>query len=378
MIIHATKKVLDAARIQDADYDTAYDTFTADQLLFSWHANVITIDRRKVLFFVNDLLGISVIFYRPKAADYRYLETILSDGVTIIMKQLGFRQNVIQRYLEDDERSGVYKTVNRSIVGRLKAFGDDLYWISDSFESEYGFQVNAMVRAAYDLLKINKEYVKPIELFVETMSERYGDGTRNSVMDIKSYILKVRLFLEKHDVYRIVEVPANLSFHQLHEAIIEMFDWSGYHCHSFEAMKIDDMDNDTSGIITIYDGDNPPDDELMDYSHPFISDREIMLEEVFDAADSCMYTYDFGDEWDHIIKVEERKETGGSDRITLLEMKGNRPPEDVGGEPGYEEYLRIIANPDDPKHDGIVKWAENTSPEERSMEDINFSLKIIR
>ena len=382
MIIHATKKVLDAARIKNAEKDTAYDELTADKLLFSWHTNVITIDRRKVLYFVNDLTGISVIYYRPKAADYLKLQQILTEGIARLMKKLGFKEDAIRRYLEDDDCSSIYKTANAAMKARMNQFGESLYWASDSFESEYGFQVNDMIRAAYDIQKINKKYVKPIKGFVAKMAEKYGDGTQSSIMDMKSYILKIRLDLEKHNVYRIVEVPANLSFHQLHEAILDIFGWSGYHCHSFDVIDIktgdDGRDYYTPSNITIYDGDNPPDDDLIDEDQPYISDREIMLDEVFDAADSCIYTYDFGDDWEHIITVEERKETGGSEKIRLLDMKGERPPEDVGGEPGYEEYLRIISNPDDPEYEETVEWAEDMKPLERSMDEINRMMSIIR
>ena len=33
-----------------------------------------------------------------------------------------------------------------------------------------------------------------------------------------------------------------------------------------------------------------------------------------------------------------------------------RPPEDVGGVPGYERFLAIIADPDDPEHADTKRW----------------------
>ncbi len=343
MLIHCTKKILDAARITDAGNDPDYADLTDKGLLFSWHANVVTIDRRKVLFFVNDLTGISVLFYRPKAADYRHLEAILTEGVTALMKQLGFRQNVIQCYLEDDDRRGIYKSASRSRLGWLNTFGDELYWrVCDSFESDYGLQINAMIEAAHDIQRFDKEYDCRYERFVAAISGLYGDGNKESVLDLRSYILKIRIDLERHDVYRIVEVPANLTFHDLHRAIIEMFDWSGCHCHSFDVVEGDHHTPGPRYVMpiktTIYDGDN----------------------------------------WEHTITVEERKETGGSDRIRVIEAKGQRPPEDVGGEYGYEEYLRIISDPDDPDHESAVQWGEEANPEELSMEDMNLRLSIIR
>lgn len=32
------------------------------------------------------------------------------------------------------------------------------------------------------------------------------------------------------------------------------------------------------------------------------------------------------------------------------------PPEDVGGVPGYEEFLAALADPNDPQHGGLKAW----------------------
>ena len=32
------------------------------------------------------------------------------------------------------------------------------------------------------------------------------------------------------------------------------------------------------------------------------------------------------------------------------------PPEDVGGAPGYQEFLQALADPDYPEHDELKQW----------------------
>ena len=86
-----------------------------------------------------------------------------------------------------------------------------------------------------------------------------------------------------------------------------------------------------------------------------------------------LFIYDFGDDWEHVITVEERFDTG-SGRFRLLEMRGERPPEDVGGEGGFEDYMRILSNPDDPEYESTVRWAEGTKAKPESMEAINKKL----
>lgn len=73
----------------------------------------------------------------------------------------------------------------------------------------------------------------------------------------------------------------------------------------------------------------------------------------------------------------EKVVKNSSNRVPcLLESKGERPPEDVGGEEGYEEYLRAISDPEAPDHEFMIQWAETTRAEERTMEEINRSLRV--
>jgi hypothetical protein len=69
------------------------------------------------------------------------------------------------------------------------------------------------------------------------------------------------------------------------------------------------------------------------------------------------YVYDFGDYWDHRIKVE--KKIAPIPEFVLPFCAGGAcatPPEDCGGAPGYAEFVRAMANPDDPEHDNLVEW----------------------
>ncbi len=60
---------------------------------------------------------------------------------------------------------------------------------------------------------------------------------------------------------------------------------------------------------------------------------------------------------------------------TYLEGKGERPPEDVGGSCGYEEYVRVMADETDPDHESMKVWAESQKERELSREKINKHLK---
>lgn len=69
------------------------------------------------------------------------------------------------------------------------------------------------------------------------------------------------------------------------------------------------------------------------------------------------YTYDFGDDWRHTIKVERRFSAELWDEFPrLVDCKGRCPPEDIGGPWGYAEYLEAISDPVHPRHDEFIAW----------------------
>ena len=98
MIIQCTKKVLDKLGIKDADKapDVAASGLEEmKRMLHSWHVNLLTIDRRNVLLFFNDLACVSVIVYRPKAKDYKRMNKLLLDGVEALTEWLDVAEAVI-------------------------------------------------------------------------------------------------------------------------------------------------------------------------------------------------------------------------------------------------------------------------------------------
>ena len=391
MIIQCTKKVLDKLGIKDADKapDVAASGLEEmKRMLHSWHVNLLTIDRRNVLLFFNDLACVSVIVYRPKAKDYKRMNELLLDGVEALMHRYGIKEDVIRRYFEDDEYSCLCRSSSRSVLARMNQFSNAASCTALHFRDDLKVQINVMISLMDYITGTPEGYKTPDELFVGALAELYGDGTYESVRDRKSYVLDIRLDLEDHDIYRVVEVPALLDFHDLHNVIKTTFGWFDYHCHCFDVMH-NDYDFDESEVtgpghsyntrLYIYDSDDRAALEFLDaVDYEAVGDRSIRLDEVFGEEDWCLYTYDFGDNWEHIITVKERKDSGGAMHAVMLKRYGERPPEDVGGEYGYNEYLRIINDTADPEYDHILNWSKITRAEEKTDEEINRSLSWIK
>ena len=75
------------------------------------------------------------------------------------------------------------------------------------------------------------------------------------------------------------------------------------------------------------------------------------------AVDRILYSYDFGDDWEHEIAVEAVGVAEPGERYPrCIGGAGACPPEDCGGPPGYEHLRKVLANPDDEEHDEMMTW----------------------
>lgn len=75
------------------------------------------------------------------------------------------------------------------------------------------------------------------------------------------------------------------------------------------------------------------------------------------GARSIRYIYDFGDSWEHKLQIVKTTDPIPGDLYPrLTEISGRCPPEDVGGFPGYEEFLDAMADPKHPEHANLKEW----------------------
>jgi hypothetical protein len=69
------------------------------------------------------------------------------------------------------------------------------------------------------------------------------------------------------------------------------------------------------------------------------------------------YQYDFGDSWEHSIKVVEVAAPSAATTYPRC-VAGERacPPEDCGGAWGYAELVEALADPQHAQHEELLEW----------------------
>ena len=145
----------------------------------------------------------------------------------------------------------------------------------------------------------------------------------------RQLILHITLdYIEPH-IWRRIRVPESFTLHQLHRVIQFVFAWLDYHLYVFEIGK-------------------------RRFEHPmgemgYEPAVDVTLEEVgLKTGQRFTYTYDFGDDWRHVIRVEGFVPMPGEHEFDwtprLLDGARAAPPEDVGGPPGYSMLLDSLEN----------------------------------
>jgi len=84
-------------------------------------------------------------------------------------------------------------------------------------------------------------------------------------------------------------------------------------------------------------------------------------------GDSMLYVYDFGGNWRHNVTLEKILPASGMVRPVCIAGERHCPPEDVGGVPGYTEFLEVIFEPGHEEYEHYVRWAGGPSPLNRSV-----------
>ncbi|AZV45263.1 hypothetical protein BAOM_4685 [Peribacillus asahii] len=99
--------------------------------------------------------------------------------------------------------------------------------------------------------------------------------------------------------------------------------------------------------------------------------RATRLPKYLETYPEFLYLYNYGDNLEHLIKVEKVIEDYSFGHPTLLEEEGACPSEDVGGSRGYEEFLEAWNNPLHPEHERMCEWGTSQRYRELNIPQIN-------
>ncbi len=116
-LIRCTAKLLNEMGLKSKDLQQQQPTFA---FLGQWHANLIHIDRRKCLLFVNDRTLFNFIVPDVGRAQIRELQELFLSSLSCVLSDEGIPVDIKARILSEYAELGIAKSSNRSVLGSAK------------------------------------------------------------------------------------------------------------------------------------------------------------------------------------------------------------------------------------------------------------------
>jgi hypothetical protein len=179
---------------------------------------------------------------------------------------------------------------------------------------------------------------------------------------VQIYQLKMTLHGSHPPIWRRIQVKPDITLAQLHRILQAVMGWTNTHLHRFF------MRGSQYGI---------PDEGAMAMRKTKDEHQHRLRDIVSGQASRLTYEYDFGDLWQHEILLESILPSEAGVRYPVC-LAGARacPPEDVGGIPGYEDFLEATRNPEHPEHREYLEWIGGRfDPEAFDAAEVNRKLR---
>lgn len=180
------------------------------------------------------------------------------------------------------------------------------------------------------------------------------------------YQLRIELLYIEPTIWRTILVPDTLTLAKLERVVQAAMGWTNSHLHAWR------IDGRRYGV---------PDPEW-DAPGGLLDERKFSVGAVLgESISECVYDYDFGDGWEHRIVVEQRLAADPERNAWPMCIGGANacPPEDVGGPPGYMDFVQAMRDRAHEEHLAMWGWHGGSFDATAfSLNDANRAIKKLR
>lgn len=203
----------------------------------------------------------------------------------------------------------------------------------------------------------------------------------------KAYQFQIKLLDSPTPVWRRFIIPAETNFKRLHDAIQIVMWWDDSHLAKFE----DDLRKPTLRFVLnpeeVYEHKSrlahlKEQSKLSDFERGLLERfkqvtvrdmKNVKLPSVIESHQTLYYTYDYGEEWQHQLTLEQVVDNYPYPYPMVTEWEGETPFEDVGGMAGNQMIQDILNDTSHPQHEEYVEASKDVQPYQ--VNKINFLLQ---
>ena len=321
--------------------------------LDKWCVNLTTIQRRKAVIAICADTRYGFVLWGLRKTEFEKLPELISNGIRETFNYYGIRAEVADAYL-----SGLPVLCtgnNRKDTARLNRLTIDVS--SMRFDSQLTDLLPIGLASIINDIPVDvttKNAFFPLDRMLEKLKEKYG---MNPICR-PAFEITARMDLDVTEARRVVLVPASYTFEELHLSLQAAFGWKKYHMYEFN------IGQERISCTDEWDDEETP---------KLASDT--VLSDYLKEGDELVYYYDFGDSWEVSIRVTSLIPDFDKPGPECTECEGAAPPEDVGGVPGFVEFMEAYKDPDHPEHEEMLEWVGYLWRSEPDIRSINARMR---
>ena len=189
-------------------------------------------------------------------------------------------------------------------------------------------------------------------------------ASKKGTSKLPLYQVKVVLLGCEPPIWRRIQLSSETRLSELHHILQVVMGWEDCHLHQFIIGKRYYGDPSFSEFSDIKD------EEKVKLAQGVTRPNQTFVDE-----------YDFGDSWEHGIKLEKILPAQDGAVVPVC-LAGERagPPEDCGGVWGYSELLEAIRQPENPEYEEMREWLEEMEgfdPEAFALDSVSRELQVL-
>ena len=317
--------------------------------LYKWRANYIQEQGQRFVVFMNDASKFTIVINEVKVAKLKKLSLLFIETLRATLLAISINPDVVDRYAKELGEITYIKNSDRRKTAWLNKCTEAAWWSLTKFSGDVDLSIYANEYLHGSVLENDKDYSTPKENIVNLLGV-YG----MPVLKLQAYDLNIRLDLFDKEVIRCLRVPANISFDELHKLLQIAFGWRNYHLYSFGMFKEWSENRYATPELELFLDEGSLE---MNPCGQLVQGKR--LSDYVNEYRKFLYTYDFGDNWQHYIEVENIIEDCEDKLPILLSGEGDAPPEDVGGAGGFANFLEIMSDPNHDEYKHMSTWSKS-------------------
>jgi Plasmid pRiA4b ORF-3-like protein len=191
---------------------------------------------------------------------------------------------------------------------------------------------------------------------------------KTGVDDDRIARIKITVDGSKPAIWRRIEIRLSASLADLHQTIQAIMLYRRGHLFQFDVGERGDQRH--------YGVPDPADADWIKMTDASSANIGSLLDA---GVRGFSYTYDFSDNWRHTIMIEAVGAADPTRRYPRFVDGARRaPPEDIGGWPGFEQFLEIMTKPRHAEHKELVRWYGRVfDPDDIGLADINRNIEAL-